>query len=98
MRPEQAVLELHREDRLAARTRLEPGGRSRLPDLEVGRYVLRSKARLGSRPIELSRRGEVVVNLDAAPTRRRHQPQRIRGRTRAVGAVVMLVRHADRAE
>ena len=98
--PEQAVLELHREDRLAARTRLEPGGRFALPDLDVGRYVLSVEGTPLEQAIELQPgQDEVVVNLDAAPSVDVVSRSVIWGQVRGgAGAVVMLVRQADRAE
>ncbi len=98
--PEQAVLELHREDRLAARTRLEPGGRFSLPDLDVGRYVLRVEGTPLEQPIELQpEQGDVVINLDAGPAVDVVSRSVIWGRVRGgAGAVVMLMREADRAE
>ena len=98
--PEQAVLELHREDRLAARTRLEPGGRFSLPDLDVGRYVLIVEGTPLEQAIELQPdQGEVVINLDAGPPVDVVSRSVIGGQVRGgAGAVVMLVRQADRAE
>ena len=98
--PEQAVLELHQEDRLAARTRLEPGGRFSVPDLDAGRYVLRVEGTPLEQAIELQPdQGEVVVKLDAGLPVDVVSRSVISGRVEGgAGAVVMLVREADRAE
>jgi hypothetical protein len=97
---EQAVLELEREGRLAARTRLDAGGRFSLPDLEVGRYLLRVEGTPLQQPIELHPgQGEVVVNLDAGPPVEVISRSVIFGHVRGgAGAVVMLIRQADGEE
>ena len=94
------MLELHQEDRLAARTRLEPGGRFSLPDLDAGRYVLRVEGTPLEQAIELQPdQGEVVIKLDAGFPADVVSRSVISGRVRGgAGAVVMLVREADRAE
>ena len=98
--PEQAVLELHQEDRLAARTRLEPGGHFSLPDLDAGRYVLRVEGTPLEQAIELQPdQGEVVIKLDAGSPADVVSRSVISGHVRGgAGAVVMLLREADRAE
>ena len=91
---------MEREGRLAARTKLDAGGRFSLPDLEVGRYLLRVEGTPLEQPIELHpEQGEVVVNLDAGPLAEVVSRSVISGRVRGGGgAVVMLIRQADGEE
>jgi hypothetical protein len=97
---EQAVLELERDGRLAARTRLDAAGQFALPDLEVGRYLLRVEGTPLEQPIELfAGQGEVVVNLDAGSPADLISRSVISGHVRGgAGAVVMLMRQTDGEE